>query len=299
MKRIPCSSDLEDVRSSLKEGSSLESEDETVTQPSEVAGSFLTTICTPELGGLNCVVRDENGKLIDFSDNGLSYKPDYDLYLTKDLAKDTPESIEASIASGNPDNLFKHTGSSLPKPGSQSTIAISFMGQNYLTKSMGEFKLSKEEKRDDNVGKIFTYSLSDYNPEAGRKHVKLNRCVQAVLMESWYNGGDSDFIEIDFTFNDLAAIPYELVGSDPTVIAHSTNNTERWRYSVEWGIAIGIDDFDLGVHANFAAALDPATSCRSKYEAFKAGNSSDLFKEVEAEVSILVADFMKYKEIVP
>ena len=99
-KEASSSSEESGGQGSLKEGSSLESEDETVTQPSEVAGSFLTTICTPELGGLNCVVRDENGKLIDFSDNGLSYKPDYDLYLTKDLAKDTPESIEASIASG-------------------------------------------------------------------------------------------------------------------------------------------------------------------------------------------------------
>ena len=286
---LSCSAELEDARNSLDSG------DEDLTSPSEISGSFLTTACTPELGGLNCIVKDKEGNLIDFSESGLGYKPNYDLYLSKDLANDTPASIEEALAGDNPDNLFKHTGSSLPKAGSGSTIAISFIGQDYLTKSMGTNKLSKAEKRDDNVGQIFTYSQSDYAPAEGKKHVKINRCIQAVLMETWLTGGTSEFIEVDFTFDDLTNLNYEIFGGDESILAYSTDNTERWNYSVQWGIAVGIDDFDSAIHDNFDAALDPATTCRSKYEAFKAGESNDLFTEMETEVSNLVSDFMNYK----
>lgn len=266
-----CSEDLSNIRTDDSFS------DEEATVPGNVAGSFLTS-CAAEFGTIGCTVKHVSSDTV-LRPSDYGYEPQYAMYLTKNLFEDTPEELEKEGA-------FKIEGDSSPIGGSNATIAFSIIDPKFVIEGLyGDYRLSKDEKRDFNVGYQFTYDPADYNPDYPKKFARLDRCLLGVMMDSWLNDENSSFLEVDLTPAEFSKYTYLFTDDkirDDRFLEYPIE--DRPRKSIEFIVETYLDEKP----ANFEGEY----TCRSDYEKFRAGEDNKLFKNFENEINDMVVDYL-------
>ena len=253
--------------------------DEDAVEPANISGSFLTA-CAAEFGSVGCTVTHiKTGKIIRPIDYG--HEPKYAMYQSKNLFEDTPEKLELEGA-------FKIEGNSTPIEESNATLTFSLLNPNFVIEGLyGDYKLSKEEKRDFNVGYQLTYDPSDYNPTTySKKFARMDRCLWGVMMDTWLNDMDSSFIDIDLTPEEFSK-NYQYLFTNDIVKDDRISAVpieERPIKSIELSIETALDETPTNFEGEY--------TCRADYEKYKAGEDNTLFDTFENEVNELVVDYL-------
>jgi len=273
------------------EGDSEDFLEDPTLPPANTTGAYLTS-CDVNAGLLACSLKNpSNDNKVILSDFNLS--PKYDLWVSRDVNNDTPESLEAAGAN-------KHTGEST-YPGVDATFIFAFSDlQDYLYDTFaGGDKFNEAERQSNKIGNILTYTLDDYAPknadgEVKRKSVIIGRCLMGVLLDSWKNSSGEAVIQTNYEFEDLSGWPYPGDSAAAKDVDPIDGN-----YLPQWEVAI--DEITSIYINNVPTDLEPdeVYECKANYDKYKAGEENTLFSELEFKLGALIKDYLGYQNVDP